>query len=416
MRHDTSTRTWCAVAAVVPVALAAVGTLPVVGAQAAVGWGPIVTISGPDTYSGARVAVDRKGNATAVWRAEPGGVWAARRVVGKGWRAPVRIGRGNDPRVGVDGAGVVTALWRGGAPGYAIWSARRTATGWKAPVRVSEPAPDMAPECNAMTYRHDLAVGAGGAVTASWEWGSWDCGPLQLQVAIRPDGRPWRAPKTLTSWGADSQVGVDRAGNVTVAYSKDGIQVVRKPVGRPWTAPKRLGPEDIEVELAVNPAGAAMALIGYPELKAVRRPVSGPWGTPVQLAAYASDRVVALDGAGTATAAYTTDVNLLDVRVMARRQPAGKPWRAAAEVAPAAGQVGRLAIGTNAAGHVALTWQRSGVRAAFRPVGGPWGSPTLVALQRWTNPDLGLAGDGDTVAVWVSDPDRRTQARIRNAG
>lgn len=415
MRHVKSTRAGCAVAVVVPLALAAVGTLPMVGAQAAVGWGPIVTISGPDTYSGARVAVDRKGNATAVWRADQGGVWAARRVVGKGWKSPVRVGRGNTPDVGVDGAGVVTALWRGHGPGYAIWSARRTSTGWKAPVRVSAPVPTMDRECNAMTYRHDLAVGAGGTVAASWEWGSWDCGPVRLQVAVRPDGRSWRAPKVLASWGAESQVGVDRAGNVTAAYAKDGIQAVRKPVGRPWTARRRLGPANIEVELAVNPAGAAVALLGYPELKAVRRPARGPWGAPVKLAADASDRVVALDGAGTATVAYTTGVYNLNNRVMARRQPAGKPWQPAREVAAAGASPGRLAIGNDAAGDVALAWQRGGVRAAFRPVRGPWERPALVAPGAWTNPDLGMAGDGDTVAVWVSDA-KRTQARIRNAG
>jgi hypothetical protein len=415
MRHGKGKRAWWAVAAAVPLALAAAGTMPLVGSQAAVGWGPIVTISGPDTYSGANVAVDREGNATAVWRADQGGVWAARRVVGRGWRAPVRIGRGNSPHVDVDGAGVVTALWQGHGPGRAVWSARRTSTGWKAPVRVSEPVPAMDRDCNAGTYHADLAVGAGGTVAASWEWGSWDCGPLQLQVAVRPAGQQWRIPKTLAHWASESKVGVDRSGNVTVAYAKDGIQVVRKPVGRPWTTPKQLGPANIEVELAVNPAGAAVVLLGYPALKAVRRPVRGPWGAPVTLAGYASDRVVALDGAGTATVAYTSGVYNLDNRVLARRQPAGKPWQPATEVAAAGSSPGRLAIGNDAAGRVSLAWQRGGVRAAFRPVRGPWGRPTLVAPESWTNPDLGMAGDGDTVVVWVSDEDR-TQARIRNAG
>ncbi len=414
MKRVENTRARWAVAAAATLAMATAGTLPVVEAQAAVGWGPIVTISGPDTYSGARVAVDRKGNATAVWRADGGGVWAARRVVGKGWRAPVRIGRGNAPDVGVDGAGVVTALWQGFGPGYAIWSARRAPTGWKAPVRVSEPAPRLDRDCNAMNYRPDLAVGAGGTVAASWEWGSWDCGPLRLQVAIRRPGTSWRTPRTLATWGADSQVGVDRAGNVTMAYSKDDILAVRKPVGRPWTAPRRLGPNS-EVELAVNPAGAAVALIGYPELEAVRRPARGPWGAPVTLAADASDRVVALDGAGTATVGYTTGEFNLNNRVLARRQPAGEAWRPAAEVAAAGGMVSGLTIGNDAAGRVALAWQRGGVKSAFRPLGGPWAGPTLVAAGTWTNPDLGLAGDGDTVVVWVSNASR-TQARIRNAG
>ena len=169
-----------------------------------------------------RVVVDPSGTVTAVWHSFVGGVYGvqtASRPRDGAWSSPVDLVRGevfDTPALAVDRQGNATALWLQYDAGWIVTSASRTATGaWGAPVALS-------------TAKHDsrdpqVAVDPAGNATALWSRA--DDGGRVVEAARRPAGGEWSEPIDLSAPGDawNPQVAVDPAGNATAAWSrKDG--------------------------------------------------------------------------------------------------------------------------------------------------------------------------------------------------
>jgi hypothetical protein len=106
-----------------------------------IGWGDVQLIEAYDEYEyefGARVAVDRDGNAIAVWRyvySAEQGIWSNRYVVGVGWgdAEPVEIDSlsAGSPQVAMDRDGNAIAVWEQWDGQNSIWSNRYVVgVGW----------------------------------------------------------------------------------------------------------------------------------------------------------------------------------------------------------------------------------------------------------------------------------------------
>ena len=79
-------------------------------------WGPVIDLALSQSQSRPGVVVDRAGNTTVVWRTLTA-IIALRQNAAGVWGTPHRLGHGIAPKVGVDGAGTVTAIWTGSSPG-----------------------------------------------------------------------------------------------------------------------------------------------------------------------------------------------------------------------------------------------------------------------------------------------------------
>ena len=172
MTH-TITRLICLV--VTAVASTALVTPP---SGAAPTWKPVTNLFTDLSAAGGSaqtpaVAVDSRGDATAVWSRYEGTqfvVQASTRPAGSAWSAPVDLAAGRriyHPQLVVDPAGNATAIWRRSELDRSVvQAATRPAGGdWTAAVDLSDDAPVDLSDGDEIPR---LAVAADGAVTAIW--------------------------------------------------------------------------------------------------------------------------------------------------------------------------------------------------------------------------------------------------------
>jgi len=215
------------------------------------------------------VAVDRAGDAIAVWAMAEGAtfdIWAARYLVGEGWRAAETIGHEDSvdaqaPRVGMDAQGHAVVVWR---QGDRIWSNRFAAGSWLGAVRV-----DPANENDAGDP--DVAVFPDGRAVAVWPEAQGERADVR-SAQLTPNGG-WTPPVVLEINDAG------RAEAPRVAISADGtaVAVWKRAAGSAgevieaaaltrgrWSTPTPISPADQTVlgapRVAMDPSGNATAL------------------------------------------------------------------------------------------------------------------------------------------------------------
>ena len=168
--------------------------------------------SSPRTLSGSfgdaawpQVALDAHGNATVVWERDwaDGGRSAAlvvRRPAGGRWTAPMRLSAagqpGSGPVVAMDPSGDTLVAWMGrhaghGAVEAVLRPAHRT---WGEAARVSGVS-----RAGALG---DVAMAPSG--TAVVVWHRWGGSHSRAAATIRPAGRQWQTPATLSEPGVDA--------------------------------------------------------------------------------------------------------------------------------------------------------------------------------------------------------------------
>jgi hypothetical protein len=137
------------------------------------GWSPprALSVAGEEALE-ARIAVDARGDAAAVWK--DGGaeetVESAQRPAGGDWAAPTRVTAAGEegvfPQVGLDAVGDATVVWeRTDATNFVVREADRPAAGaWSTPRRISPGGFDA--------FAPRLAVDPGGDAIAAWPSGS----------------------------------------------------------------------------------------------------------------------------------------------------------------------------------------------------------------------------------------------------
>jgi PKD domain/PASTA domain len=236
-------------------------------------WSAPTDLSAPGAYAAyQQVALDHYGNAVAVWRRFDGANWiiqTASYPSGGGWSAPHDLSApGQDaeaPQIALDRYGDALAVWRrfDGA-NWIVQSAFRPyslgrAGDWSAPQDLS------APRYDARTPQVAFDAKFGDAVAI------WTRNDDTVQVADRPVGGPWEPAKDLAAPGFltdDAHIALDPEGDAIALWrrSETGehgiVQVARRPAGGEWGSPEVLSnPEQaaVDPELAVDPAGNALA-------------------------------------------------------------------------------------------------------------------------------------------------------------
>ena len=295
------------------------------------GWQPPVVISGADGGGGPVVAVDPRGDATAVWLDDVGRVYASVRPAGGGWSAPVDLDDEEqnlstldpDPHVAVDANGDAVAVWANDEDGdESVLAAERPAGGaW-------EPAVTL----DSGEYRvanPRVAVDPQGDVTAVWTSTNSKSAHTFVWAAVRPAGGPWQTPVDLSDSGqsaADPQVAVDPHGNTTAVWdlfagTSNVVQAATRPVGGSWQTQVDLSAGftsnyPAQPEVAVDAQGDATAVWDLYDgssyiTQAAARPAGGSWQAPVVLSSTGSHLQsfpeVAVDPNGDATAVWSLD-------------------------------------------------------------------------------------------------------------
>ena len=147
-------------------------------------------------------------------------------------------------------------------------------------------------------------------------------------------------------------------------------------------------------------------------VQAAARPAGGNWSAPVSVSAPSQECClfpkVALDGAGTAVAAWERGPTAHSGYVVeAAARPAGTDmWQVPATLSAAGRSASGQEVAFSPTGVATAVWSESNggtrvIRAATRPVGGPFGAPVNVSAagQDALMPQLAIASSV-TVAVW----------------
>lgn len=381
-------------------------------------WQDAVTISPqPETgvLAAGNVAVDPAGDAVAVfdrWSGNGYVIQAAFRPASSGlWQQVVDLSdtNGNSPRgagVAMDRAGNAVAIWARagqGAQSPVIVSGFRPAGGaWTAPVVVGGPYEDV-------WDMHVAFDPAGNAVAA---WRVTLTRGFAVYASYRALGGSWTAPAMITH-GDDISLTVDDSGNALATWTEArgdgrwGVSAASRPAasGR-WQPPVQVSPSTEwpnHVASTSDRSGNAVAVWteGYEDTTvhaALRPAASGVWEPPVQIASgtFAGDVRVAMDEHGNAVAVWERAVGS-GYEIDTGELRADGPVLAQLEV-PAGGA--------------------AGVKARFRVTPAAWGSP-LVGEPAWDFGDGATAQGANvvhsyrrtgtyTVAVMQSDASGRT--------
>jgi len=305
-----------------------------------VGWDVATPIeSRPEEASWPRVAVDRAGNAVALWFQWDGShtsVWANRYVVETGWEGASLIGTGTgdaffrypeDLSIAVDAAGNAFALWIEVNPnsGYGIWTNRfEPVAGWGTAVPMDLGDADWPV----------LAVNAAGNAVASWR----HYGPDEVWSNYYVPGVGWGSPissGTLGDFNFYPSVSLDDTGTAVVAWAAgycpddyDEIWARSYVPGAGWGAPVGSGWVWC-VGLPLVAANAGTTVVTWTQSDGIwaRRFVAGVgWETPARIAGLgAYFPKVAVDPAGNAIAVWHGLDGAIS-RIYSSRHVTGAGW------------------------------------------------------------------------------------------
>ncbi len=252
-------------------------------------------------------------------------------------------------------------------------------------------------------------------------------------LCAAPDaGATWTEPIEVSAAGistGEAQVGVDGAGNTTVAWISYGgpgtsssIRSAYKPAGDPWELPLTVigsfGCHD--PQLAVNLAGAAVVVAdcdeGAATMRAARRDTAGSWtgSTPVPGSAPGEEPRVGLDDAGNAIVVWEGGTT-----VQSSYRPAAGVWAALpTQVSPAGDVTFDPQVAMGPTGAALVVWRRDGtdpavtVESRLRHSGaGGWTAVTgRSPLPTATGPVVSYEpqarwsrGGDDRLVVWDND-------------
>jgi hypothetical protein len=234
-------------------------------------WQQVVDLSDPNGNAprGEAVALDRAGNAVAIWAraghfAESPVIVSAFRPAGGTWTAPVDVGGPYndvwDPHVVFDPAGNAVAAWRVTLDsGWAVYSSSRALGGsWTAPAMVGR-GDDIS-----------LTVDDSGNALATWVHGSGN-GGWSVSAASRPAGSGrWQPPVeigTTTEFIGSAASASDRSGNAVALWMEGSREATAYAALRPaastrWEPPVRLASrvETFAVATGIDEHGNALAV------------------------------------------------------------------------------------------------------------------------------------------------------------
>jgi hypothetical protein len=391
-------------------------------------WTAVANVSeeGQSAY-GPRVAVDGAGDAISVWARSNGSndvVQAAVKPAGEAWEAPATLSEvgqeASETQLAADSAGAAIVVWRRfNGSNYVVQAAVKPAgEAWGSPATLSEAGQEAS--------EPQVAVDAVGDATVVWRRSNGS--NYLVQAAVKPAGKPWETPATLSEAGQDAhapEIAVDPAGDATVVWtrsngSNDVVQAAVKPAGEPWAKAatvSQAGQQASEPQVAVDSAGDATAVwtryIGQSSggmsnyvVQAAVKPAGEAWEAPTTVSEEGQEEGfeprVAVDSAGDATAIWKRFIYGENRLIETAAKPAGKPWETPTTFE--AGSDPRIEV--NAAGDAAAVWTAYHgpgdiVQASVKPVGEPWVKPAAISEDETSAPQVALNAAGDATAVWT---------------
>lgn len=384
-------------------------------------WSPVARLAAnPQSQS---LAVDGRGTVTAVWATSswPQRVVAVRRPAEGSWGTARVLGRGYAPVVDADARGNVTVVWLNRRDGFTdgVLAVRRPVGGaWTDPVRLTRdlvvPGYPSGGEEPYGAAEVDLDANWRGAAVATWTWGSDDRDvPWRIQASVRTPTGPWRGPRDVAARGPvrHPDVGLAGDGTATLVYG-------RQPFGRPqamvarrrvpgvgWTRPVTVAAEGYAHTLGVDRAGNATLAFSsdFSRVRAATRPADGRWRVPERVSpagAQVDDFALAVNGPGLVLVAMGRSGGRVDV---VERTP-HTPWTDPELVAPRGDAVCEVLPALDDAGDAFVGWGCYSLHGRYRPADGVWSEPSTIS------PDSGVdvlesaaavvGPDGDTTVVW----------------
>lgn len=303
-------------------------------------WGEVQQISVPAASTESpELAMDRLGNAVAVWHRSTGRdsvVQAAVRPAGGTWSGPQDLSAAGDVAFNADvalEAGRVTAVWTVVRERRSLVesSSRTIAGSWEPAETVSSPGEN--------SYAPVVAMDDRGGAVASWQWSNG--GSLVVQAALRTSAGDWSIPEALSGRGRHASrpvVAMDANGNALVGWvryngSWFAAQVAHRNAGESWAPPQNLsarGGNSGGLDLAMNRRGDAVVtwvqghLTYIGSLWSSFRPAGAErWSrNPVAQAWRGLQARIALDEAGNATAVWAGSST-----IAASFKPVGQAWQ-----------------------------------------------------------------------------------------
>lgn len=312
-----------------------------------------VSVPGESTWEPS-IATNSHGFTAAIWSRYAGPnervVQAAVRRAGHDWQAPVNVqtpstseeDEGWYPRIAVDRQGNATAVWalfrNGVSSGGKVLiqaSYRPYKTGaWQTPVTLSE----LGGRSSGQLL--ELAVNADGYAVATWR------GEDALLVASRPLGGSWQPPEQLATAAAEPAVAVHPKGNTMILWEGTEPYDVKADYRRAstgiWQTPVVLStnvPGNVAVEPHVGFASSGRAIAIWRSYDgkndvvqgAFRPRNTGIWETPVNLSEAGEDAVspnLAVNSKGYAVAIWDRYNGSYEITQSSTRTPGLKGvWR-----------------------------------------------------------------------------------------
>ena len=185
----------------------------------ATGWG----VAGPVVADGQRtfdapVGIDASGNAVAIW-SDDNDIHASRYEVGTGWSDAVLIennsGTASASDIAVDGDGNAIAVWFGSAPAKVFYNRYTVGQGWG-----SDQLLELTPNSDSRHPR--VAVDAAGAIVAVWQLSDPSTGQKSVRANRYVPGAGWGLAEQISEWGDGfngPELAVDPNGSAVVAWS-----------------------------------------------------------------------------------------------------------------------------------------------------------------------------------------------------
>lgn len=203
-----------------------------------------------------QIAIDKNGNAVAIW-IENTAIRSSRRPVNGSWSSAVTISGTNASNINLvsDTDGNATAVW---LENGVVKAAGRTLNGnWSNSTALS----------NNNASSPTLCVDNDGDVIAAWTRNG------NVEASVKPFGSNWHTKSTLSSNdAARPAIAIGGDGNDTKAVlvwqgtSSDGSDAIfsaAKLINGPWTSPvqiSRKGQNSVQPNVAVDPNGNALAI------------------------------------------------------------------------------------------------------------------------------------------------------------
>lgn len=342
------------------------------------------------------------------------------------WLSPLRLGPGQDPVVAASADGDVVAAWWSVENGGVVRASFRPAgERW-------QPTVDW-PSGGGQQPR--VAMDAAGDAIVVWTAYAGDSSVVM--ASFRRANGNWSAPTPVSAvpgWagGGSARVGMDAAGNATVAWRSlswpDAIQT-RYRAAKTGSWGPTVGLESYaygELELAVAPGGQALLVwdisfdVGYGVAATVG--TGGRWESPSELVRsqggadwFTRPKLLApAIGDRSAVVAWQYSVHGNGI-VAAAARPSGAAWEPPVDLSFTDGQAFSPAIAVDGAGNVSAAWDASvDVEGTTRRAGSTsWDRPVVVSPSKGA-PMLAMNARGDAIAFWQtydSAPDALQAAR-----